>query len=417
MVIRFSKDSNCINQRLLALILFSDMLYALANAIFLINGLQTGILYYLYYIVFGGIFILGAIWSYLKCPNISVGRLFIALLIIWSMSEIYWFISGQSEIYKQSSTCIILTLISCIPVYLFTLNSSDYKEVIEESKVYSIITVIYAVCYVIGQRKGLYSSTDYMSFSYNLMPGCIFSLYRGICQKKKISLLIAIVLMIFLISFGSRGVLVAVAVAAFMLLIKNQERITLKSVLIWLVMLTVVLFVIINLTTIVYYLRSQFPNSRTIAIMSKDLLSGGINLANRNLYYDYLGKHISDYVAWGTGILRDRYIISQEVSRISYGENWLGCYIHNFYLEVIMQFGIIVGALILMYFTYKLIRAFTQLKYVEESRKAMFLMFVPATFITYMVSGSYLHSMRFYFMLALIVLLSRKSKVDSTFQI
>ena len=413
MVIRFSKDSNSFNQRMLALVLFSDMLYALANAIFLINGISTGVLYYLYYIIFGLTFVVGSICSYLKNPNKQIIRLIVPLFVLWIASEFYWIIMGQSEIYRQSITCIILTIISCIPVYIFTVNSSDFSEIIEQSKIYSVISIVYAICYVVGQRKGLYSSNDYMSFSYNLFPGCIFALYRGICQKKKISLIVAVTLMIFLVSFGSRGVLVAVVVAAFILLIKNQEKMTISSVVFWIVAFVASFFVIVNLSSIVLFLRSCFPSSRTVAIMSNDLLNGEINLANRNLYYDYFHNHLSDYIGWGTGILRDRYLISQEVSRISYGESWLGCYMHNFYFEIIMQFGFVFGGFLLVYFTYRLIKAFTQIKYMDETKKAIFLMFVPATFITYMVSGSYLHSMRFYFMLALIVLLSGKIKENS----
>jgi hypothetical protein len=400
-------DQNFINQYALLLVLFFDMIYGLLRGVSLFFNAPQNFAYYIFYLISVPLFTIISLKSMRNNQNVDAIRLILALIIVWTVAEFCWAFAARDEIASKSITCLILTISFCVPVFVFTLNADDYDIVIEKSTIFSVLSLIYAVVYFVGLKKGYYTSDDYMSFSYSLMIGCLFSFYRGIVLEKKLSLIFGVALFVILMSLGSRGVLVSTFASAFILFLYKHNLKSFKSIILWLICIFLLAVLILYHDKIIVSLHYLFPNSRTLSIFASDLINGKINLTNRNMYYDYFKRHASDYILFGTGILNDRYIIGQDISRVGHGEDWLGCYMHNFFLEILMQYGFILGTIILAVFAFIFVRAFLSIKYMSASRKGIFLTFVPAIFITYMVSGSYLHSMRFYFMLGLLIVANR----------
>lgn len=396
-------DDNRINNYMLLFVVFSDMIYAMMSSLFLLIGLSPKISYYMYYLLFATIFVAFAIKSFYRKRSKSIKVLVLILLILWSVSELYWLVTGQSEIIRQSKTCILVTCITCIPVFIFTVNADDYKLMIDKSNIFVVFTIAYVIIHMIGMKRGLYKSTDYMSFSYSIMPGCIMSFYNGFINKRRLSIIFSLILSLILLVLGSRGVFVAFAISAVLQVLFVRKKVNQQNVIFIAAVLIAMILIVVNYKNIILALYNKFPNSRTLYIFASDVVSGKINLTNRNLYYDFFINNFKNYVVCGIGILRDRYFIGQDVSHITGNQSWLGCYIHNFFLEIIMQFGAIFGTVILCLFVYLLIRSMLNLKYMDESGRILYIMFVPSILVMYMFSGSYLHSMRFYFMLALII--------------
>lgn len=125
----------------------------------------------------------------------------------------------------------------------------------------------------------------------------------------------------------------------------------------------------------------------------ESLLNGGFlkddgrsNIASTSL--DYIRNHL----LIGSGVGNDRIFIQREVYWPAVSMN--GCYSHNFFLEVGMQFGLILGLILCCLLAFLIIRRYNRCALLQE--KLLLIGLVFAGFLPLMVSGSYLRWDLFY---------------------
>lgn len=180
----------------------------------------------------------------------------------------------------------------------------------------------------------------YMVFGYKMLPAAILSTYFWGESKKKRLLLMAIISILCIVVFGSRGALLAyVGFLVLWYIFINKTKSTKK---IAVVTFVCILLVLLSNETVILGINELLSdlfgyNSRTMEMA----LSGNIDSdSGRDIIQEMAFAFIKENWFVGGGIYADRLL----------EHPWLGTgnYIHNFFLEVIIDFGV-PCALVLFY--------------------------------------------------------------------
>ncbi|MFW9988910.1 MAG: O-antigen ligase family protein [Candidatus Odinarchaeota archaeon] len=256
-----------------------------------------------------------------------------------------------------------------IPCFLCLATIQDIyilkKVMLKLSYVIFILGIIYVYFLWVGMINFLsYSMT--LSY-YLLLPALIFINHRGLLFSILFLFICLIMLML-----GSRGALVTALVYALLLLLfDKKKRITSLIFIISLIVLSGSL--IISLQSIADMIG---VNSRTLRL----ILEGDIAYDSDRLeLYSIIWKSILTNPIKGYGLFGDRVILD-------------GVYTHNFILELLNNFGLILGSGLIFILFYKLIRIIYRS---DVENKKLLLLFFCYCLIPLMFSSSYLKDPRF----------------------
>lgn len=143
---------------------------------------------------------------------------------------------------------------------------------------------------------------------------------------------------------------------------------------------------IIYINEILEYLYNLLLNfgirSRSIQLFLRD----DIYLSGREKIYDDVINGILDKPIQGIGLAGDRQIIG-------------GGYAHNIFIEILANFGVILGSFIILILICLIISSlFTK----ENKRYNMIIIWISVGFVHLFVSGSYLIEFKFWILLGLV---------------
>ena len=124
------------------------------------------------------------------------------------------------------------------------------------------------------------------------------------------------------------------------------------------------------------------------SLLNGDFLKDDARIIIASTSLDY----IRDHLLIGSGVGNDRIFIHREVYWPAVNIN--GCYSHNFFLEIGMQFGLILGLFFCCLLAFLIIRRYNRSAFFQE--KLLLIGFVFAGFLPLMISGSYLRWEMFY---------------------
>ena len=220
--------------------------------------------------------------------------------------------------------------------------------------------------YQIYTYLGGFSMTDYnMSFSYALLLP-MASLYA---HKKPISLLGAGAMMMMVLLVGSRGAAVFFVLYVFADIFLNHKKLIIPSVLIF-------SFLLVLLPAFSFYLDSIGIESRTIEQLLEsdrsDQDSGRLDI------YAQMWHVLEDNWFTGIGLFGDRI--------------YLDVYCHNIVLEILLNFGMVFGSIILLIFGGIILSVFY---HADLTDKNVLLLYFMATICPLLVSHSYLTDYNF----------------------
>lgn len=317
--------------RILAFALNMSMLYEMGSNILIIFGFNEGSRAFAYLTdankMVQILFLLLTVFLLLRSKRtyvaLTVGILwlcidFLSLIITPEISVIFF-------------KCLFYTIRNVIVLIFYFTEIDDYKKFVTELIPYIYIGVIFSFTQIAAFRvTNLYS----MQYSYSsIIPGmlCIILAFD---QKKVRYFLMGIVFIAVNLMCGSRGVLLcyfALAVLYIIVFLKQKQRwlaITIFGV------LCIMLF--LNLQNIFLWLNQLMPNSRTIQLFAEGDI---FHMSSRDKYYNFVLDAISNSPLKINGIYSDRYYIGQFFGRKN-ATDIFGSYAHNFFLEVLFQFGI-----------------------------------------------------------------------------
>lgn len=335
--------------------------------------------------------------------------LFLSIVISLMMSLLFFAfskINPEISIFRNQFIAFILRL----PLFIY-LGCELFKveDFFALFPVMTHIAVIYAFLNILWVSQEDY----YMLLSYYILPWAGISYLLWSERKKSIYLFEAIFLCLVLLAFGARMpflcVLFLISIDYF-LIRKGRNA---KVVILFLFVLICFVLISVFRNEINALISKAFPNSKTInKFLSGDLFEA----SQRTRIYKSLIHEISEKPLEIRGFYSERiflgnkYVDTNELGIWITEENQYSVYAHNILIEMIFDFGLILGCVMLMWLLVHIIRGFRCAKRIRDSYYLrIMLYFFSIGFLPLMVSNSYLSYMSFWMFVGM--LLQKQSSI------
>ena len=282
-----------------------------------------------------------------------------------------------------------------LPAFIYTLsirNFSIFKEVIRRAS-YIVFAVGFIISMLTFMKKisiGSYS----MSLSYYmLLPTLVF--FNEIIESFSIkSFAFLILSLLIILSLGSRGAILCILIFVFLKFFSPHSKKTFTKIIIYFSILGIGILALIFLDEIIELLYnlllSYGINSRTLRLFLRE----GVHLSGRDKIYESVIAEILQRPLLGIRIAGDRRIID-------------GSYTHNFFIEILGNFGIFVGFIISITMVFLIIRS---LLTKDKEKYDFIIMWLSLGFVHLLVSSSYLTDIKFWIFLGVMMNLIKRRK-------
>ncbi|MFC5734293.1 O-antigen ligase family protein [Cytobacillus gottheilii] len=262
------------------------------------------------------------------------------------------------------------------------------------SRILGVLSILIGILAVTGIAAE--SGYSYMSVGYQMLIGTIFISFTALESGRKVDIILALVNLILIFIGGTRGALICIIVFLILYLLINIKRQSVKLIsLIFLginILILTYLTMIINLNKIVLMLTHFGLDSKIIT----KLLNGDFaDDSYRGIIYSNMLKSITNSPLFGHGLFGDRV---ENKSLLIFNDREL--YAHNIFLEILVQFGIIVGSLICLILLVLCIKSLLSRKYYVQN---IFSILISLSIIKLLFSNSYLVEPYFYMLVGLLV--------------
>lgn len=332
-------------------------------------------------------------------------------VLIFSLSVIIIILfSYMLTAYEYFSVSVLLSLL--IGFILFFLQGSfiDFKRV-SHKQLYIvaiftlIVSMIYSMYFVSSKKINL---EDNMDFAYKILPAVliIFS-WLFMAEKKIWAALLSGIATIFLLLQGTRGPLLCVAFFVVLMMYKKKDNV--KAILkMGAVVLAVALVITLpivqsTLISLTEKIDSSGYSSRFITMMLEGELSDG---NGRDAIKETLLKEIKENPFLIRGMFSDRQatrgLVDSEYNTI-YEK---GTYAHSLWIEMMYDWGVFLGGILLIALFLAV------LKLIQKSDREdsyLIMLFICTGFVYLFLSGSYLQSTDFFFLIGLLISYHKKS--------
>lgn len=282
-----------------------------------------------------------------------------------------------------------------LPCFLIGISIYDTADLVKKLRAASALILL-----CIGLSIFVFKSNTLLSSAYSqdmgyeaLVPFVIFTGYF-INQKKTADLIGMIVACLFVVMSGARGPLLCLLLSGIVVVLMYIQTDIKKLIVIGLVGLLGAIIIYIYFQSIVKALISLFDSlgvsTRILyGLLNSDLSDDVMRGKLRAFAWNYAKNHI----VWGTGFVNDRQLIYQSLL-VGVANGASGTYVHNFFLELMMQFGLVPGLIISIVFCIKIIKSFS-IKYSFATRLFLAAL-LSVSFWPLMISRSYLSVAYFY---------------------
>lgn len=341
-----------------------------------------------------GIYVLSALVVLIYYKHVTVKSVLLPLALV---SSLIVSLNINPEI-KTYSTFYDAMIYLCIPVYLVYGNIKSFKNVFKNIVRLAYVSgvffcLIFSIHYFITP---IINSASYQTTSYAfLLP--LFIIMQKDTKKPRDYVLLAVMLF-FSIVAGGRISLFCIAVFIAVQLIKKGKRNVLYGIgTLLIAVLAVTLFD--ELLNLIVLISSKFGIVGGIAYYTK---VGNVFLeTTRTDIWEEAIKLISEKPIIGYGLLGDRLEFSPGIA-----------YAHNLFLEIALQFGLIVLSLFAIWFINRFIYIFVKdnndIPFITTYRSLLF----STGFLVLLLSCSYLNQPCFFAFLGM--MLSRKNTGANT---
>lgn len=333
----------------------------------------------IYRVILSAVSILFALPMILKRKGRKFMGCYLFIGVIYSMH--YFLYPSTIKYWHESGLRFLIPI--CIPTLFCVLSLRNLECFYVAVKQICYITAICGLIFGIRLVTGDYFSEETYFMNYGfllLLPIIVFML-----ENTWYSIPLSILFLLFVIVFGSRGPLIAVAVFTIFFIIRKKK---------FLLLTIVVSLAIIGYSTFASYLDSMGLSSRTILM----LLDGEMmNDTGRDEIQSVIFKGITENPILGNGIYGDR-VLSKG-------------YAHNFFIEVICHYGFIIGGILLFLLLYKILYITCNLR---GKHKDVFVAMMCILFLPLMTSGSYLQEPNFFIFIGLMVVMRKIIRKEKT---
>lgn len=391
------------NERLIAILFFLPTIYIYVSKLSLYISPASVIRIILYPIAYS----IGIIVYF---RNIKQKKVLLILLFFLSLLIFNCFFFPQSCRFIFSSSTsggiflsdfMIFVFIS-LPLLFVSYFNNDSSIIINEfGKIGKYILILFIITY--GLMMFVYNdSMDYMNIAYGIVPWLMFCWGYAKKNKKLLDLLLCLSTFLFICVSGCRGAALT-CIIFFILMYASSfnKKITLKQILVFIVSILIIIIFLIYLNDIanfVYEILSKFGfKSRTLELfLGIGYEKGFTHYADRA---DVQLPLLSNINFFGYGLYGDRLLTTNFQ------------YAHNLFLEWLIDFGILMGGLIILLFLYYIIANVKKLFFEKNyCNKIIISSCLSILCCKYMLSASYLHMPEFWLMIGLFIGNTKKIK-------
>lgn len=289
-----------------------------------------------------------------------------------------------------------------VPLYFIGVayDHDEMKKDLYWCSLLSVITMFMYQLYVLSTGRVLES--DNMSASYNILPSVMYLIYWAVDNNSTKNWVIAIAASVLPFVFGTRGAILAVLVFLAICVIYRVLRLENIAVKIIVILLCVggVAYIatgdrILNWAMFMSDFFGEIGfSTRIFDFIIEDELATSEGRENLN---ELVWTAITDNPVYGYGFMGDRTVI--------------GFYTHNYVLEMLCSFGLVMGSIFVLISMGLPIVAF--LKNRKDTGSWVLIMMACLVFIKLMLSGSYVYEANFYLLLGMSVGALRTKKQHS----
>ena len=280
------------------------------------------------------------------------------------------------------------------PVFFMSMPSLIYAFNIKDLTTFKAIMVKASfIVYLIGGLLAILvfsGNVDIgpysMTLSYYLLLPTIMFLDKFIDKFSFKTLFIVLTSMLIIIALGARGPFIGIFAFIPLKLIKPNTKLTIKRLIGFMFSSVIIIMGFIFRNRLLLRLNEVLANfgirSRTISLF----LSDGLNTSGRDGIYSLAINAILKSPVFGYGIGADSFITGHD-------------YVHNFFLEVLLHFGIIIGVIISIVLLAKLL--YKLIKY-NRINYNLIIIWVSIGFVHLMVSATYTTNINFWIFLGVL---------------
>lgn len=322
---------------------------------------------------------------------ISIISVYIVNYLIFVNNRPFIFTEILDGVYNPTYRLFFYAL----PLLVLALKIFDYDTLYKIIYKYSVINTSVGVITYIVVVVFQGGKIEYMTFSYNLLFGLSICTYHAFENKSRLSQFLALAGVLVLLFGGARGALVTFL--TFLLLYSiflRKNRLNYKSLFLSSFLGMVLIYTYLNFESIVRSLMvfgSDFGiNSRTLSQIAEGSF---LESYGRTNIREVLIAGITDSPITGYGLWGDRFVT------LNYGHG-KASYAHNIFLEIVTQFGVILGIFLIITLLWLIIK-----KVYHNDRSYYFVILfcvIPSGLIKLFFSGSYLNEPYFFFLIGLL---------------
>ncbi len=252
-------------------------------------------------------------------------------------------------IFPENRTYIVGLLFSVflisLPTFIYSLSIQDYSVLKVTMKKASYIVFGFGLLIGALILSGKISLGAYsMPLSYYMLLPAIMFIDELLDKFSLRSLLFTILSLLIILVLGSRGAILCIAVFIVLKFFRLYQKQTYKKVLGYFGFVGILTGIFLFFPKIILYIYNGLLaygiNSRTLFLFLKD----GFYLSGRDRIYEKMIDEIVAHPILGIGIAGDRLLFSDS-------------YAHNLFLEILANFGLLMGGIILIVLIVILIRA------------------------------------------------------------
>jgi hypothetical protein len=316
-------------------------------------------------------------------------RLSHMLLVGGVMSLLYFFSSVIYAGYNQIYVSAWLMFISRLwPAYYIGRYTEDWDGVSYCVRKFIWIALLYAILAFTAETSEDTGSITYATIAKNLFFVVWIAFYDSYHNHKVLSFILCLVCFLPVLFLGTRACSIGALLALVLYLLRVIQKSDLQRKLFYYVLLfAATITIIVFFTFLSDFLLDLFPNSRTLAYLVKGEIFDDSSRAEN--FYSGMIESLKEHPMKMYGLVGNQ--IFSAGSNATF-DDILSSFAHNVYLELCMNFGLIIGVFLGVYFTIVLIYAYLKSKTCDRVLEYVFLGVFGMTFVNMMVSFSWVFS-------------------------
>jgi hypothetical protein len=323
-----------------------------------------------------------AAYLFLKRRLILAATAYIIVISIICLTLIFY---KENEDFLMSGAFYLLCM--DVPCFLCAASIKDFTILKKIMLYLALIILVLGIIYLYLMWIGIISFVHYnMAFSYYLLfPALIF-----INQRKAIFTLFFLVTILLMFLLGSRGALFWSLLFWFILIFQESNyKDKFKFVLIG----SILVVFSSNIISILIEIADNFNiSSRTLNLMIEGNIAQDSNRFN---LYKHIWEHLLYQPIYGYGIFGDRILLGAK------------SYCHNIALEILYDFGLLVGPILIFLLLFEVIRTFINS---SNDDRNLFIILTFYCLVPLLVSSSYLAESKFGLFIGFIYSINDKFK-------